>query len=89
VHVDFKRPLEDPRGGVKNVEGSPSAIPVVPLASSVTTVTAFEKEESPWVFVPEVVWAVLVRHDNDGDSGVVLDRAYTVGRVGVVLLDVG
>lgn len=39
--------------------------------------------------LPEVVRAVFVGDNDDGDLGVILDRVGAVGRVRKVLLDVG
>jgi hypothetical protein len=41
------------------------------------------------VIIPEVVGAIFVGHDDNGDLGIVFYRVDAVGCIGKVLLDIG
>jgi len=85
VYVDLDGALEAVGRGVENVEGAPASIPILFGISQLDHGPLLNRVPP----LPEIVGAVFVGDDDDGDLGIVFYRVYAIRGIRKVLFHVG
>lgn len=82
MNVDFDGSFERARRRVEGVNRSPAAVPISQL------VRPYAKTDNATRYLPEVVWAVFVGHNDYGNLRVRLDWVDAIGSIRKVLRNV-